>query len=121
MSIGEKIRSIRNQQNLTVSELSKQSGVPEKTIYRIETGEVKDPKISSIKPVIKALNCSADEIIFDQDDYFTFGELRRAFANASELPEHEIETLIIVIQKFCFATAMSKYVGENMTKIEDDK
>ena len=121
MSIGEKIRSIRNQQKLTVNELSKQSGVPEKTIYRIETGEVQDPKLSSIKPIIKALNCSADEIIFDKDDYFTFGELRQAFANASQLPDHEIETLITVIQKFCFATSMSKYIAENMTQTEDDK
>lgn len=44
-------------QKLTARELADASGVPEKTIYRIETGEVKDPRLSSLEPLIRTLNC----------------------------------------------------------------
>jgi len=112
MAIGEKIRSIRNSQKLSVNELSELCGIPEKTIYRIETGEVQDPKISSLKPIIKALNCSADEILFDKDDYYAFGALKQAFASASQLPDEEIEILTTVIAKYCLATQISIHAGK---------
>lgn len=66
MSIGDRLREIRKSQRLTAKELSERSGIPEKTIYRIETGEVKDPRISSVEPIIRALNCSADDVLMER-------------------------------------------------------
>ena len=119
MSIGEQIRKIRTQQKLTVKALSELCKVPEKTIYRIETGEVQDPKISSIEPIIKALNCSADEIIFSVDEFYKLGELRQAFALASKMNEIDQDMLIRLIQKVSLASNIEKQISQStFTKID---
>lgn len=119
MGIGEQIRKIRTQQKLTVKTLSEMCGVPEKTIYRIETGEVQDPKLSSIEPVIKALNCSADEILFSHDEFYKLGELRRAFAHASKMNETDQDMIISLIQKISLASSIEKQISESqLTKIK---
>ncbi|MBL4568736.1 MAG: helix-turn-helix transcriptional regulator [Flavobacteriaceae bacterium] len=118
MSIGEQIRKIRTQQKLTVKTLSELSNVPEKTIYRIETGEVQDPKLSSVEPIIKALNCSADEIIFSHDDFYKLGDLRQAFALATKLNEVDQDMLIRLIQKVSLASSIEKQISESkFTKV----
>lgn len=66
-NLGSRLRENRILKKLTAKELSEKSGVPEKTIYRIETGEVQDPKISSIAPIAKQLNCSLDELILGKE------------------------------------------------------
>lgn len=114
MNFGERIRTIRNQQGLTAKELSTLSQVPEKTIYRIETGEVADPKLSTIEPLVKALNCSADELIFDKDNFSKLGQLRRYFLNFTELEEDQQQLILDVLQKLMLAMAFESRVGENL-------
>lgn len=124
MSIGEQIRKIRTQQKLTAKALSEISGVPEKTIYRIETGEVQDPKLSSIEPIIKALNCSADEVIFSIDEFLQLGSMRQAFARASKLNEEDQEMIVRLINKISLASTFENEVSKaaslgKMIKIDD--
>lgn len=116
MSIGEQVRKIRTQQKLTAKQLSELSGVPEKTIYRIETGEVQDPKLSSIEPIIKALNCSADEIIFSVDEFLQLGSLRQAFARATELGEEDQEMLVRFINQISLAAKFEKEVSKTLAE-----
>ncbi|WP_057831287.1 helix-turn-helix domain-containing protein [Colwellia sp. TT2012] len=113
MNVGKQIRKIRTQQGMTVKQLSEICSVPEKTIYRIETGEVQDPKISSIEPIIRALNCSADEILFSHDDYYKFGELRQVFANITQMREPDQEMLIRMIRMVSLASSFEKQISEN--------
>lgn len=113
MNVGKQIRKIRTQQSMTVKQLSEISSVPEKTIYRIETGEVQDPKISSIEPIIRALNCSADEILFSHDDYHKFGELRQVFANISQMREPDQEMLIRMMRMVSLASSFEQQISEN--------
>lgn len=113
MNVGKQIRKIRTQQNLTVKQLSELSKVPEKTIYRIETGEVQDPKISSIEPIIRALNCSADEVLFSHDDYYKFGELRQVFANITQMREDDQEMLIRMMRMVSLASSFEQQISEN--------
>lgn len=113
-TFGERIRKIRNDQGLTVKELSELCGVPEKTIYRVETGEVGDPRVSSIVPIISALNCSADEIIFAPEDFPQFGKLRQVFLNYGDLAENQQDFLIEVINKITLGLSTEKYIGDQM-------
>jgi len=103
MAIGERLRVIRKEQGLTAKDLSEASGVPEKTIYRIETGEVKDPRLSSIKPLIEVLNCSADEFLFDPENFNDLDVLRREFAHATRLEESQLELLLNVVRRLNLA------------------
>ena len=119
MSIGEQIRKIRTQQKLTVKTLSELSNVPEKTIYRIETGEVQDPKLSSVEPLIKALNCSADEVIFNIDEFTKLGGLRQAFARATQMQESDQAMLIRFINMVSLASSLEEQISNStFTKID---
>lgn len=120
-SVGERIRKIRSEQGLTVKQLSEISGIPEKTIYRIETGEVEDPKISSLKPLIKAMNCSADEIFFNKEDYPTSGVLRQLFANVTTLHEARQETILEAIRLMISGSSFEEYASRAMEKQHKDK
>jgi len=113
MNVGKQIRKIRTQEGMTVKQLSEISKVPEKTIYRIETGEVQDPKLSSIEPLIRALNCSADEILFSHDDYYQFGDLRKAFANATQLRGDDQDMLVRMINMITIASSLEKQLSDN--------
>lgn len=67
MDIGEKIKSLRTKRKFTAKELSALSDIPEKSIYKIESGGVKDPRISSVAALAKGLDCSIDEITGNTD------------------------------------------------------
>lgn len=114
MDIGDRLRSVRTQQDLTAKQLSELSGVPEKTIYRIETGEVKDPRLSSIEPLIRALNCSADELLFDKDELTSLESLRREFTLAAKLDDYNLEILLVLIRKFNLATNFEQHISEQI-------
>jgi len=114
MDIGDRLRKVRKQQNLTAKQLSEKSGVPVKTIYRIETGEVKDPRLSSLEPLIKALNCSADELLFDIDQFTNLEALRQIFARATQLHEINQEQLIEVVNKLLLAYSFEEQISQQL-------
>jgi transcriptional regulator with XRE-family HTH domain len=116
--LGDRLRGIRKNKGLTAKELAEKSGIAEKTIYRIENGEVKDPKLSSIKPLILALECTSDELIFDSKDYISLGALKQVMFNLSELPEHELEPIITVIRSYCLANTLTKNLHEHLVPVE---
>ena len=113
-NIGERIRNKRNQLKLTAKELGEKAGVSEKAIYRIETGEVQDPGVQSLKRIINALDCSADEIIFDVDEFTQLGELRQVFLNAAQLEEYQQDELIKMIRTMLNGYSYQDLVSEAM-------
>ena len=100
MSLGARLRQARESKKLSAKELSALSGVPEKTIYRIETGEVTDPRLSSIKPLLSTLECNANTMIFDEDEVSIESELQHAFADTKYLPEEEKRFLIELLRRW---------------------
>lgn len=98
MDIGTRLRRLRKARDLTVKELSDLSGVAEKTIYRIEVGEVADPKISSIEPLVRALQCSADELLFDEP--VIDKALERSLRELQRLPDDEKKPLLLVLDRY---------------------
>lgn len=116
MSFGERLRKIRTEQGLTAKELSELSQIQEKTIYRIETGKVADPRLSTVIPLIRALNCSADELIFDKKDFTKLAELRQLFLQFPEMLEDQQDLLLRVIQKINLGFALEKHIYENGLK-----
>lgn len=116
MSIGERIRKKRKEMKLTAKELSKRSGVPEKTIYRIETNEVVDPKISSIKPIIKVLGCSADDLIMNSKNAGLSGMLKYQFERSDKLPIKEKAQLIQIIDRWVNSVNTEKLYFETLSQ-----
>ncbi|WP_234418566.1 hypothetical protein [Dongshaea marina] len=61
-----------------------------KTIYQI-TSDNAEPRLSTIKPLIVQLGCTADEIIFDDDELKLPTELQMILKNITQLPDEKQE------------------------------
>lgn len=119
-SFGERVRKIRTEQGLTAKELSTRSKVPQKTIYRIETGEVSDPKLSTIEPIVRALNCSADELLFDAESFTKLEQLRQLFLKFTEMEEAQQDLLLEVINRVNMSFAFEGIVTDSRNKAPND-
>ncbi|MGG1263884.1 helix-turn-helix domain-containing protein [Brevibacillus laterosporus] len=62
-TIGELIRKKREEKGLGLSEVARMSGVTKGILSRIETGEIKSPRMRSIKPIADVLEMPYEEII----------------------------------------------------------
>tara|TARA_R110002051_G_scaffold201693_1_gene268496 strand:- start:30418 stop:30990 length:573 start_codon:yes stop_codon:yes gene_type:complete len=65
-----KLKTLREQQNLTQEELSKKSGVSVRTIQRIETG--KEPKGYTRRVLAKALEIEENELLYKESEQENF-------------------------------------------------
>lgn len=60
------LKTIRNNNNLTQKQLSELTGIPHRTLQRIE--EKNDCKVSTAIKLAKALNVSLDELCLSSED-----------------------------------------------------
>lgn len=63
MMIGKKLRIIRLQNNMTVAELSRKTGVSDVALGYIEKGRNKSPMISTLRLIAKAYKLKTYELI----------------------------------------------------------
>jgi len=61
--LGKKVRQIRKEQNLSLRDLEKLTGLTYSFIANIERGIVKDPRISTVIKLAKGLGISIDELV----------------------------------------------------------
>jgi transcriptional regulator with XRE-family HTH domain len=59
--MGNKIKAKRLEKGLTIRELSKQTGIAERTLEYYEQG--RDPKASFLKKIADALGCKMESLI----------------------------------------------------------
>lgn len=93
MGIGANVREARKQKNLTARELGDAAGMTAKAIYRIETEEIKEPGISSIAAIAKALNVTIDDL-FNGKRNDIVSLFREAIAGIDIDDEEEREAVI---------------------------
>ena len=63
MFLGEKIRKIREEQNLSLRDLEKITGLRYSFIANLERGIVKDLRISTVYKLSRGLGVSMDELV----------------------------------------------------------
>jgi SOS-response transcriptional repressor LexA len=68
MKISERLREKMLQMNLSESELSRRSGVPQPTIHRIVSGESQSPRRENLQRLARALKVSATWLTFGSGD-----------------------------------------------------
>ena len=54
-SLGDNIRNIRNEQNISAEELSRRSRINMRTIYQIENSEQENPRLTTIQKIADGL------------------------------------------------------------------
>lgn len=62
MSIGERIRDLRESKDISRYRLSKDTGIPYTTLTDIESGKVKDIRLENLKLISKALKISIEKL-----------------------------------------------------------
>ena len=67
---GQRVARIRQERGLSVQELATQAKTTYQTIWRIETGAMKDPGIHLARRIARALGVGVDYLIgmFDEDE-----------------------------------------------------
>lgn len=110
-NIGTRIRSKRVAAKLTAKELSEKAGVPEKTIYRIETGEVQDPKISSIAPLTKPLNCTLDELVLGLEQQTLVEQFRAHLIKFIHLGEFHQQKVLDAVDLMMLGCGLERHIA----------
>jgi len=100
MDIGEKIKSLRAKRKFTAKELSALSEIPEKSIYKIESGGVKDPRISSVAALAKGLDCSIDQIVGNVTTTDIVAQVIELLSDEESCNPAERSYLIYLLKKF---------------------
>lgn len=62
-SIAEKIKDLRSKLSITQEELAIKAGIPYTTLSKIESGQVKNPTISTLKKIADALSVAVDDLL----------------------------------------------------------
>ena len=56
------LRAMKESSGLTTKEISKKSGIPEPTLEKLFSGATKEPKLTTLQPLVKCLGFSLDEL-----------------------------------------------------------
>ena len=68
LTIGERIKALRQEQNYSVDEMAKRAGISRATYYRYESADAENLPIKTIKVIAKALNTTPEYILGLTDD-----------------------------------------------------
>ena len=59
----ERIKELMQSKDMSIYRLSKETGISVSLLGKILSGKVKDPRISTVKQIAKALDVKIDEIV----------------------------------------------------------
>ncbi len=62
-TIGDKIKMLRNKQNLTQDELARKSDLPYTTLTKIETNVITKPSIQTVSKIAQGLGITIDSLM----------------------------------------------------------
>lgn len=62
-SIGQKIRRLRQERELTQEALARKADIPYTTLVKIESDAVKNPSIDTVTKIVDGLGISLDQLI----------------------------------------------------------
>ncbi len=111
MALGDNLKRLRKEQDLTQGDLSALCGIKLAHISKLERNE-SDPKLSTIEKLIKALNCSADQLLFGQDSCSQDSGLKRSLESIAPLPECDKAALVEIIDKYVQANRLNNLMRD---------
>ena len=103
LTIGERIKALRQEQNYSVDEMAKRAKISRATYYRYESADAENLPIKTIKVIAKALNTTPEYILGLTDDkrtkewsmIETYNENLKLRHEASVMLQQEIYGLIL--------------------------
>ena len=100
MSIGEIIKQRRKELGLSAEDIAKKAGVSPATIYRYESGDIRNPRSSILRPMAEVLNLDLYDlvgwsqfILDDRNDMWSQSSIKAPTASAAPKPYRRIPVL----------------------------
>ena len=100
MSIGEIIKQRRKELGLSAEDIAKKAGVSPATIYRYESGDIRNPRSSILRPIAEVLNLDLYDlvgwsqlIIDDRNDMWSQSSIKAPTPSAAPKPYRRIPVL----------------------------
>ena len=63
MSVGERVKSLREQINLSISELAEKAGLTRSYVWQIEKGDNRNPSADALYRIARVLNVTVGELL----------------------------------------------------------
>ncbi len=106
MTLSDRIKSLREKQGWTQNKLAMKAHVPQPTIWRLEKGLIRNPKMELLRKLADALDVSVDELAWGIEHQlslfeklFPGDELAPAvFRGYEKLPAHRKKELLNFLQ-----------------------
>jgi len=112
MTFAERVKNLRKSRNLTQEELARRSGVGLGLISKIERGDNKEPKLSTLEKIINGLQVSADKLIPSENEQGLKGILKNKLEVLNELPAEDIRSVIRIIDNLNFEQRIKTSIVE---------
>ena len=90
MTIGQKMKTMREQQRMTLAQVAKEVGVSEATIQRYESGDIRHPPIERVIAVAAALSVPASALLGIEVDDLD-GDVRLIARDLQSMPPKKRE------------------------------
>ena len=68
MGLSRKIVVLRERKGWSQIDLARAAGIPQPTICRLESGDIKQPKMTTLMRIARALEVSSDQLASDDHD-----------------------------------------------------
>jgi putative transcriptional regulator len=67
MPLKERLRELRKAADLTQQDLAVKSGLTLSAVVQLESGKIKDPRMTTLLALARALNVTLDELVSQED------------------------------------------------------
>jgi transcriptional regulator with XRE-family HTH domain len=108
MPISDNLKTLRDKRRLTQGELAKKAGIELAQISRIERGATQ-PKLDTIKKLALALECSSDELIFDEGEKTLSRRNKEIFEKIENLSHLKRNEILNVVNAYCTMDKINRY------------
>jgi transcriptional regulator with XRE-family HTH domain len=114
ITLGQKIKQLRNEKGLSQSDLEKRSGVSSKLLSKYENGRIM-PTADTLKKIAEGLDISADYLIFDnvpKDGRCQLNDLQlfERFKEVERMPDEEKLIIMHLIDAVIVKTRVEQAV-----------
>lgn len=106
--IGDNIKRIRKQSNISQQELAERCGISKSQISRLESGEQENPQIQTIVAIATALSSSLEDVVYGESAE-TMSYLTKAM---EQLPEEEKLAIRKMIRGWILISQTEKLDGK---------
>ena len=120
MTIGQNLKRLRRDKGITQGDLAELCGISDRHISKLERDD-SDPTMSSIYKLMKAFNCSANELLMDAAAGNMSEVMAATLARADRLDDYDKATIIDIVDNYCIAKGMQGFFDKKKFLITKGK